>query len=109
MPCLPDNKIEWFADAVRDVCLDQSLAKDSYSKTDASIAFPKLEHSEKFLHLELPAFLKALGELSDESVCDFGCGPGRYPRLIRKHTTGEVCGIDISAHMIEEARALSAG
>ena len=39
-------------------------------------------------------------------ICDLGCGPGQAARYL--HTQGvEVCGVDLSAGMVEQARRLN--
>ena len=41
-------------------------------------------------------------------ICDLGCGPGQVARCL--HTRGaEVCGVDLSAGMVEQARRLNSG
>ena len=42
-------------------------------------------------------------------VCDLGCGPGQVARYLRERGLAEVCGIDLSAGMIAEARRLTPG
>ena len=39
-------------------------------------------------------------------VCDMGCGPGHIARYLRAHGVA-VCGIDLSAEMLQQARALN--
>ena len=39
-------------------------------------------------------------------VCDMGCGPGHIARYLREHGV-TVCGIDLSAEMLQQARALN--
>jgi len=41
-------------------------------------------------------------------ICDLGCGPGQIARYL--HARGvEVCGVDLSAGMVEQARRLNQG
>src|SRR6185503_18846710 len=41
-------------------------------------------------------------------VCDMGCGPGHVARYL--HDRGvSICGIDLSAEMVERARSLNPG
>ncbi len=39
-------------------------------------------------------------------VCDIGCGPGHIARYLRERGV-EVCGIDLSPEMVEQAKALN--
>lgn len=39
-------------------------------------------------------------------VCDMGCGPGHIARYLREHGV-EVCGIDLSPAMLQQAKALN--
>jgi len=41
-------------------------------------------------------------------ICDLGCGPGQVARYLHGHGA-EVCGIDLSAGMVEQARRLNPG
>jgi SAM-dependent methyltransferase len=42
------------------------------------------------------------------TVCDMGCGPGHIARYLRDRGAN-VCGIDLSASMVEQARRLNPG
>ncbi|MGB0134586.1 methyltransferase domain-containing protein, partial [Dokdonella sp.] len=68
---------------------------------------------EEFLatgQLEVDAQLAWLGShqlpTSRQRAVDFGCGAGRLSRALAGHFD-EVCGIDVSASMIEKARSLN--
>jgi SAM-dependent methyltransferase len=41
-------------------------------------------------------------------VCDLGCGPGQIARYLRERGV-DVCGIDLSSEMVEQARRLNPG
>ena len=41
-------------------------------------------------------------------ICDLGCGPGQIARYLHAHGA-EVCGVDLSAGMVEQARRLNPG
>jgi SAM-dependent methyltransferase len=41
-------------------------------------------------------------------ACDIGCGPGHVSRYLHEHGV-RVCGVDISAEMVERARRLTPG
>lgn len=59
-------------------------------------------------HLETPSVLTALGELHGMRVLDLGCGSGVYTRLLKQHGASHATGLDISAGMIDHARAQEA-
>ena len=41
-------------------------------------------------------------------ACDLGCGPGHVARYLREHGV-QVCGVDISAELVERAHRLTLG
>ena len=48
----------------------------------------------------------ALGNIVGLRVLDLGCGSGRYTRWLKtSQHAGEVIGVDMSEHMIEEVNA----
>ena len=51
----------------------------------------------------VPSFFSLLGDISNKSVIDFGCGTGNYTRLIKQKTSQKVIGVDISSEMIKIA------
>jgi len=55
-------------------------------------------------HLILPALLRALGELTRLSVVDLGCGNGASSRWLAR-AGADVIGVEVSAAMVERARA----
>ncbi|MEW9678473.1 class I SAM-dependent methyltransferase [Pseudomonas sp. TE50-2] len=57
--------------------------------------------------LEIPAMQAQLPQLSDLHVLDIGCGFGDFARLARSRGAATVTGVDVSARMIKEARALT--
>lgn len=54
--------------------------------------------------IERPALEALLGDLTGQTVLDLGCGTGRYTMLLAERGA-RVTGIDISAAMLEMARA----
>src|SRR5262245_6598559 len=57
------------------------------------------------LHLEVYTFLQLVGDLSGKAVLDLACGEGFYSRILKRHGAARVVGVDLSARMIELARA----
>ena len=55
-------------------------------------------------YLEQPSALALLGDLSNQSVVDLGCGEGHYSRLLKQLGAAQVLGIDLSSDMIELAQ-----
>jgi SAM-dependent methyltransferase len=50
--------------------------------------------------------MEKVGELG--VICDMGCGPGHVARYLHDHKA-QVCGVDLSAGMVERARSLGPG
>jgi toxoflavin synthase len=59
-------------------------------------------------HVEAFTLMALLGDLSGTSVVDVACGEGYYTRLLRARGASRARGIDLSARMIELARAQEA-
>lgn len=57
------------------------------------------------LDLIFPAFTRAMGDLAGKVVLDYGCGNGRYARILAALGTAQVIGVDLSANMIASATA----
>lgn len=58
---------------------------------------PIKNFSDEFVKKSLPA-------LENKSFLDFGCGTGKFCRLAETKNASQVCGIDISPVMIEQAK-----
>lgn len=56
-------------------------------------------------HRAAKKLLNLLQPLGYEDIIDIGCGPGQVTDVLKSLTTGRVLGTDISAGMLEEARA----
>lgn len=54
--------------------------------------------------IEWPCIKNMLPNLDNSSILDMGCGTGRFTFLLEKYTKNKVCGIDISANMLEIAK-----
>ena len=60
--------------------------------------------SDELQHKPLDRFLlDQLAAWAEGIVCDMGCGPGHVARYL-KDRGADVCGVDLSAGMVEEAR-----
>jgi toxoflavin synthase len=59
-------------------------------------------------HVESFTLMALLGDLSSTTVVDVACGEGYYTRLLRARGASKVRGVDLSAHMVELARAQEA-
>ena len=57
--------------------------------------------------IETPSILKVLGDISNKSVLDYGCGPGCYSRLIKKAGAIKVTGYDLSEGMLTYANEMN--
>jgi SAM-dependent methyltransferase len=57
------------------------------------------------MHIEHFTFFSLLGDLHGKAVLDLACGEGFFTRFIKQAGVGRVVGIDISAGMIDLARA----
>ena len=55
-------------------------------------------------YFEQPSALTLLGDLSNQSVLDLGCGEGHYSRLLKQLGAAQVLGVDLSSDMIELAQ-----
>lgn len=57
------------------------------------------------INLLFPAFTRAMGDLTGKVALDYGCGDGRYARMLAKLGAGQVIGVDRSHNMIASAIA----
>lgn len=55
-------------------------------------------------HLEIPTIKNILGDISDSSLLDFGCGPGVLSRQFKQMGAQQVVGYDISQGMLNFAQ-----
>jgi SAM-dependent methyltransferase len=70
---------------------------DDYQKTK--------EHPVKN-YCEAFTFVQVLGDMAAKSALDLACGDGFYKRLIKQHGAAEVIGVDLSEHMVNNARVI---
>ena len=54
---------------------------------------------------EQPSVLALLGDLSNQSVLDLGCGESHYTRLLLQLGAAQVLVVDLSSDMVELAQA----
>ena len=59
-------------------------------------------------YIESFTLMGLLSALEDRTVVDVACGEGYYTRLLRARGASKVRGVDLSAHMVELARAQEA-
>lgn len=52
-----------------------------------------------------PTFTRAIGDLAGQVILDYGCGDGRYARMLEALGAGKVIGVDRSPTMIAAAVA----
>jgi toxoflavin synthase len=56
-------------------------------------------------HVEFFSFFEVLGRIEGKTVLDAGCGTGIYTRQLKERGAARVVGLDLSADMIQVARA----
>lgn len=83
--------------------LDLQTSYDRVSQAYVAHIFHELEHKPLDRAL-LDRFAKQVQELG--TVCDVGCGPGHIARYLYSRGV-DVCGIDLSPGMVEQARRLN--
>lgn len=71
-------------------------------------AFSRLDNLPIRTLAEVPTFLAALGPLDGATVLDLASGTGFYSRLLAQHGARSVTGVDVSAAMVDSARARTA-
>ncbi len=62
-------------------------------------------NDEEALEIIFPAFTRYIGGLAGKVIVDYGCGNGRYARLLEALGAGQVIGVDMSPAMITAAVA----
>ncbi len=63
------------------------------------------KHAPWRMQIEIPSFMRLLGELSGKSVLDLACGEGFYSREFMRRGAARVVGVDNSPAMISLARS----
>ena len=92
---------------------DTSSTREGLVNEDLQSSYDRVaeDYAEHFLdELERKPFdrkmldwlAEKVGELG--IICDMGCGPGQVARYLYEHGA-KVCGVDLSAGMIERARS----
>ncbi len=80
------------------------FVKNQYNR----IAEKYKESSEKSIfrqYIQVPTFVKLLGDVKDKQVLDLACGYGYFTRLIKKNGAEKVIGADSSSEMINLAKS----
>lgn len=62
-------------------------------------------HDGESIDVIFPAFTRYIGDLTGTVVVDYGCGDGRYARLLEALGAAQVIGVDMSPTMIAAAIA----
>jgi SAM-dependent methyltransferase len=62
-------------------------------------------HDGEAVDVIFPAFTRSLGDLAGTVIMDYGCGDGRYARLLEALGADQVIGVDLSPTMIAAAVA----
>jgi len=78
--------------------------EDQYWRVESEFAEKYSSSLDRQLFCDKP-LLDILGDVSEKTVLDIGCGNGHITREIAKRA-GKVIGIDISPEMLEQARRL---
>jgi 2-polyprenyl-3-methyl-5-hydroxy-6-metoxy-1,4-benzoquinol methylase len=80
--------------------------KKIYTWNEIARDYLKIAKDDKFIHyLDSPKFIDLLGDLSDKSVLDLGCGNGLLVNKLVKKGIKNYLGVDLSEILIEVAKA----
>ena len=67
------------------------------------IYYPYTVSTVFFTHFEEPCSSRALGDITGLRVLDLACGSGRFTRWLKtSKNAGEVVGLEMSEHMIQQ-------
>ncbi len=66
--------------------------------------YQKLHTLPIVLYVDSFSYFKTLGDLTDKSILDLGCGAGFYSRQFKKKEAKKVIGVELSEQMIHLAR-----
>jgi SAM-dependent methyltransferase len=83
------------------------MTQNIYDNPDFFAGYGRLERSLRGLDgaAEWPALRAMVGDVRGLNIVDLGCGYGWFCRWAREHGAHRVVGIDVSARMLEQARA----
>ncbi len=73
--------------------------KDEWEKAADAYSVPHVRKA----HIRMPAFMRALGDVTGKNILDVGCGDGYYARLMA-HQGARVTGVDFSETFINTAQ-----
>src|SRR5436190_21508032 len=62
------------------------------------------KHADWRVHVEIPSFMRMVGDVFGKSVLDLACGEGFYSRELKRQGAARVVGVDNSPAMISLAR-----
>ena len=81
------------------------------SGNDSADAYESIAHQyaqsdivDQFTAIEFPTLYRILGDLTDLSILDLGCGDGLHCRWLKKNGAARVLGVDFSEAMIAKAQ-----
>jgi SAM-dependent methyltransferase len=83
---------------------DCQLSYDQVAEEYVWRVFDELQH-KPFDRQQLDRFAASVG---DAPACDMGCGPGQVAQYLHERGV-QVCGVDLSPAMVEQARRLTPG
>ena len=110
LPHVTQSVINEFLSDVKAVLVPSLKHEDQYENISNDYSLCHDYSIGLYKYLENHTFLTLLGEVEGKDIIDLGCGEGFYTRLIKtRNVSGEVCGLDISQSMIDEAKAKSEG
>lgn len=81
--------------------------KDTVSTNYESIAeqYRDSKHADWRVNIEIPSFMRLVGDIAGKSVLDLACGEGFYSRALMRQGAARVVGVDSSPAMISLACA----
>lgn len=85
------------------------MAQNVYDREDFFQEYDKLPRSQEGLAgaLEWPLLEKLVGDVSNSTILDLGCGFGWFSRWAEENGAKSVYAVDVSTNMIERAKSLS--
>ncbi|MFE3865487.1 class I SAM-dependent methyltransferase [Streptomyces goshikiensis] len=80
--------------------------RDQYAALAGSYGYGEIDEMAIRKYAVTPTFLRVLGPVDGAEIVDLACGTGTYTRLLLAHGAARAVGVDVSAAMIAQARAL---
>jgi|GEM_PF-3033212 len=79
--------------------------KTSHELWDQAVREYLTANDGESVEIIFPTFTRYIGDLAGKVVVDYGCGNGRYARMLEAMGAGQVIGVDMSHTMITAAIA----